>query len=169
MALNVASRSSGKALERTWKVRREARAVAEAMRFAELAIAACGSECRRATAMAVAELTENLLKYGAGTEAAEVGTIAISVHSGVVRIRVVNVAARAEDARFVRETISRISSGSSAKALYRRRLAELLKNPALPRAQLGLLRIAFEGGFKLSCQFEPPFMEIVAERRCDEK
>ena len=164
--LNVTSGATGSPPERVWKVRREARAVAEARRFAELAISSCSADCRRATSMVVAELTENLLKYGGNDDDSEAGTIAISVRAGLVRIRVSNVPKRAEDARLVREMIARISTAPNVMQLYRSRLGELLKNPALPRAQLGLLRIVFEGGFKLSCRFDPPFLEITAERSC---
>jgi hypothetical protein len=164
MSLNMASRPSGK-LERTWHVRREPRAIVDAMRFAELAVPYCDAECQRATSMAIAELAENLLKY-APAEGRDAGTIAIVIKDGVVRLRVMNVADRAEDARQARETINRLASVPNIAELYRQRLAELLKNPGLPRAQLGLLRIAFEGGFKLSCSYKPPSVEIVAERTC---
>jgi hypothetical protein len=167
MALNVASGASGKTSERTFKIRRKARAVGEAMRFAKLAVSGCGSDCRSATALAVAELAENMIKYGARGD--EAGTIAISVGSGVVRIRSLSATERVEDARVAKETIRRVSTTPKVKELYRKRLAELLKTPTLPRTRLGLLRITFEGDFKLSCSFEPPFLEIVAERRCSDR
>jgi anti-sigma regulatory factor (Ser/Thr protein kinase) len=151
--------------ERTWEVRREQRdAVDQARRFAELAVAACDSEDRRATAMAVSEFSENLIKYSSRVEGSAAGTIAIGIDRDVIRLRVTNAAVSYEDARRVQDTVSRLASSADVQSLYRKRLEELFKNPRLPRAQLGLLRVAFEGGFRLSCSFDPPLLVIVAER-----
>jgi hypothetical protein len=151
-------------LEKTWKVGRERMAVDEARRFAELAVAHCDSEGRSATAMAVSEFAENLIKYSQPVDGANAGTIGISVDPSVIRVRVTNTVVSAEDARRVQEIVSLVASATNVKALYRNRLEELFQNPSLPRAQLGLLRVAFEGGFRLSCSFDPPLLEIVAER-----
>ena len=141
-------------------------AVDQAKSFAELAVACCDFECRQATAMVVWELAENLLKYGASDATAGAGTIAISVVDNWVRVRTTSSVHSAHDARHVQETVSRISNAASASDLYRERLGELFDDPSQRRVQLGLLRIAVEGGFALSCRFEAPHLEIVAERRC---
>jgi hypothetical protein len=151
--------------ERTCKVRREQKAVDEAKRFAELALSYCNANCRQAATMAVSEFAENLVKYSAEDAGTSAGTIAIGVVEDKLRVRAVNAVSSTADARRVQETVARISN-SNVKELYRTRLAELFKNPGLPRAQLGLLRVAFEGGFHLSCVFEPPRLMIVAERPC---
>jgi hypothetical protein len=151
--------------ERTCNVRREQRAVDEAKRFAELALSYCNANCRQAATMAVSEFAENLVKYSAADSSTGAGTIGIGVVDDKLRVRAVNAVCSAADARRVQETVARISS-SNVKELYRTRLAELFKNPGLARAQLGLLRVAFEGGFRLSCVFEPPRLMIVAERPC---
>jgi hypothetical protein len=52
------------------------------------------------------------------------------------------------------------------RELYRARLQQLFEHPELPRAQLGLLRTAFEGGFRLTCSYERCELQIVAERTC---
>jgi hypothetical protein len=118
--------------------------------------------------LAVAELAENVVKYGAHNHAAGAPTLAIGLQGKVVRIRVKNPVTSGTDARSVVDAVSRIASSPDVRDLYRTRLAQLFANPALPRAQLGLLRIAFEGRFRLSCDYHDPFLELVAERICDE-
>src|SRR5262249_49711317 len=145
-------------LERTWKLRRERNAVNEARRFAELAVTYCDDESKQAIAMAVSEFAENLLKYSATTGDPNAGTIAIGVEQDVVRVRATNTVVSHEDALRVQDAVKKIASSPNVMDLYRGRLRELFENPNLPRAQLGLLRVAFEGGFKLSCAFEAPHL-----------
>lgn len=152
--------------ERACRVLREDRSIAEARRFAELAIPYCDAACREATAMAVGEFAENLVKYSAQSAEPNAGTIAIRLEGDQVRIRAKNAVMSHEDAQCVVDTIAKIRASSNVSELYRDRLKELFRNPALPRAQLGLLRVAFEGGFRLSCTYAAPSLEIAAERRC---
>jgi hypothetical protein len=154
------------ATERTCRVTRNKSAVDDARRFAELAVAYCDVDCRQAVAMVVSEFAENLVKYSAKDDQVYAGTISILREGGVVRIRAKNAVASPDEGRRVQEAITRIATSPSITELYRSRLQELFKNPQLPRAQLGLLRIAFEGGFRLSCSFEASVLEITAERAC---
>ncbi len=151
--------------ERTWTLTSgRPKPADEARRFAELTVDYCDAEDRRATAMAVSEFAENLIKYGGPNPGSGGGAIAISVNPKVIRIRVTNQVVTTEDAATLQDTISRIAGATDVGALYQNRLAALFQNPCLPRARLGLLRVAFEGGFRLSCSFDPPLVEIVAER-----
>jgi uncharacterized protein YciW len=61
-------------------------------------------------------------------------------------------------------TSSQIAKATDLQQLYRARLKELFGAPNLARAQLGLLRMAYEGGVRLSCSYEGQILEIVAER-----
>jgi hypothetical protein len=151
--------------EQTLKLPRREAAVEDARRFAELAVTSCTPECREAVTLAVCELGENLIKYSGSADELNVGTIGVSIEAGQVRVRAVNRVTSAEDAKRVTEIVEKITV-SDIKELYRARLQELFANPSLPRAQLGLLRMAFEGGFRLSCSFEAPQLQIVAERAC---
>lgn len=162
------TRSSPDLSERTWRFPRDNAAIEDAMRFAHLATSYCDAACREAVVLAVAELAENVIKYGAVNHNAGAATLAIGLHGNVVRIRVKNPVKSGSEARSVVEAVSRISSSPNVRDLYRKRLAELFANPSLPRAQLGLLRIAFEGRFRLSCDYHDPFIELVAERTFDE-
>jgi hypothetical protein len=136
-------------------------AVDAASRFAATVVGHCDAECREATTLVVSELAENMVKYGPPKEP---GAIAIGVEEELVRVRATNVVESETDARQVVGTVSRIAAAAQVRDLYRDRLRELFDNPGLPRAQLGLLRVAFEGGFQLSCNFKAPVLEIVAER-----
>jgi len=155
------------AAERTLNLSRRSSAVEDAQKFAALAVSYCTPECREAVTLAVCELGENLIKYAEGANDAYAGTIGVAVEGDKVRVRASNRVHSPEDAKRVKEIVAQISgSGNDVKELYRARLQELFTNPALPRAQLGLLRMAFEGGFHLSCSFSPPELVIVAERIC---
>lgn len=152
------------AAERTLELPRESNAVEDARRFAEHLVGVCTPECREAVTLAVCELGENLIKYSAGDEP-HAGIIAVSIDENRVRIRATNRVSSPEDAEAVAALVAKITHSDIAE-LYRARLAELFQNPSLPRTQLGLLRMAFEGGFRLSCSFEGPELQIVAERAC---
>jgi hypothetical protein len=153
--------------ERTWRIVSEKNAVEDAMRFADLATFYLDAACREAVVLAVAELTENAVKYGSVHHSAGSATLGIASRDGAIRVRLKNPVHSRDDARSVVDTVSRIASSPNVNELYRQRLAELFANPSLPRAQLGLLRIAFEGRFRLSCDYHDPFVELVAERSCD--
>jgi hypothetical protein len=152
---------------RTLQVSKDGGSVGRATRFAELAVTSFDEACREATTMAVAELAENIVKYSAPADDRRAGAIAIESAPGLVRIRATTeVVISADDAQRAVDTVAQIARAPNVAELYRRRLAALFDDPSLPRAQLGLLRIAFEGGFKLSCSKMGRRLEIVAERPC---
>jgi len=151
--------------ERVWRVTQRPNAFDEARHFAEVALNSYGPLCREAAVMAVWELTENVLKYGK-PDAGVVGTIGIGVRGETVRISAKSVASSFQNARAAMETIPKISSARNVSELYRNRLRELFDYPEQPHTKLGLLLVAFEGRFRLSCAYNPPYFEIVAERAC---
>jgi hypothetical protein len=152
--------------ERTLRVRREQKAITDVKHFGELAVSYCDSDSRQATVMAVVELAENVLKYGTPDDSNASGTIGIAVDNNKVRVRATNVVGSPQDGQRAVGVVSEISKAPSVTDLYRTRLKELFDNPKLERAELGLLRIAFEGAFRLSCTYSHPVLEIVAERTC---
>jgi anti-sigma regulatory factor (Ser/Thr protein kinase) len=153
--------------ERTLRLSRRDSALDEARRFADLAVRQCSEACREAVALAVTELGENLLKYGEQTDPAHAGTIGVGIEGNRIRVRAVSGVHSSDDARSVAGIVGKLARPDpGAGALYRDRLRELFENPALEKAQLGLIRLAFEGGFRLSYSFAPPELEIVAERQC---
>jgi hypothetical protein len=88
----------------------------------------------------------------------------VSVLADKVRVSVTNAVQADDDARNVIALVERISSSPSIASLYSDRLHELFEDPLARRTQLGLLRLAFEGGFKLSATYEAPLLQVVAER-----
>lgn len=152
------------ATERSCKILPDERSVQEARRFAELALHSCDPRSREAATMAVSELAENIVKYGLKTESVFAGSISISVENGMIRVRATNAVSSERDVNEVKESIAQIAAAQDLTALYRSRLAQLFANPHLSRAQLGLLRVALEGGFRLFCSYERPTLLIVAER-----
>jgi len=159
---------TGSPAEHTVRIARRHSAVEDARRVAELATSECSAECREAVSLAVCELSENVLKYGKGSGSdPDAGTIGVIVEDDTIRIRAVNQVGSVDDARKVFDLVSRISvQGGDIRDLYRSRLLELFSNPTLERAQLGLMRTVFEGGFRLSCYVRGAELEIVAERAC---
>ena len=156
--------SGGRKPEREMQVLRDPGAIEEAGRFASLAVGDCEDECRLATVLVVSELAENMVKYSAPAPDRGAGTIAIDVEADLVRVRATNVVGSDDDGRHVVDAVSRLSA-ADARELYRNRMRELFGDPGLPRARLGLIRVAFEGGFSLSCSYRASVLEIVAERR----
>ena len=153
--------------ERTLHIARDDNAVDDARKFAQLAVSYCTPECREAVSLAVCELGENLIKYAEKSGTAEAGTIGVSIDGPTVRVRAVNRVSSVSDAERVAEIVAQLArAGERVGELYRLRLKELFQDPTLPRAQLGLLRMVFEGGFRLTCTFQAPELQILAERSC---
>lgn len=153
--------------ETTLRVARQGHAADDVRRFAELAVSYCTPECKEAVALAVCELGENLVKYGKPDGTPHAGTIGVSVEGQSVRVRATNRVGSIEDAERVAALVSQLgAAATSVQELYRARLQDLFTNPSQTRTQLGLLRMAFEGGFRLSCTFEAPELQIIAERAC---
>jgi hypothetical protein len=147
-----------------FSVTRDPRSIDEVRRFAELAIVECDEHVREATAVVAVELAENMMKYGAPGSEPTVGSIAIACRQGVVRVVATNQIGAPDDVSVLARTIARLADENAA-ALYRSQLGQLMSAPQSARAQLGLLRCAFEGGFRLSYVIDPPALRIIAERR----
>jgi hypothetical protein len=151
--------------ENTCNVIRERRGVDDARRFAGLMVLQCDHACREAIEMAVTELAENLVKYCEPSAGEFAGSITIRNENNVVKILATNLAASDADATLVKESIATLES-AEALEVYRARLAVLFTSPGLERGRLGLLRLAYEGGFRLSCHHAAPVLVIEAERPC---
>lgn len=153
---------SADTVERLLEVESRQKSIEEVRLFAERAAADRDPACREAVVLAVQELAENLAKYGGSEETP--GRIVLLLSDDRVRIRIVNAACSRDDGERAQGMIAEINASSNVRELYRLRQRELFENPELPRVRLGLLRVAFEGGFRLSCSYEPPRLEILAER-----
>jgi hypothetical protein len=149
--------------EQSCEVLRASQGVEDARVFTEAALAWCDAAVREAASMVVAELAENIVKYTAD-DGPIGGTISLSFVDGVLFIRATNRAASEEDVACAARVIEELASSDNATRPYCSRMAALFRNEDLPRARLGLLRAAVEGGFRLSCTYERPTFTIVAQR-----
>jgi hypothetical protein len=119
-------------------------------------------ELREAAVMVASELAENLVKYGHGTGGVDSGRVRIEVSATDVTILSEN-GAPPEQASRVQAVIGKMQ-GRDVAQLYMDRLTEMAARPGEAESELGLLRIAFEGGFALTCTYVEPNLSIRATR-----
>jgi len=116
--------------------------------------------------MASWELAENIIKYGLAGADGIAGTVTIALWRDKTVIRTANNAEWEGRAHEVVSTITRVSSATSVRELYIQRLQQLVTGEGLAHTRLGLLRVAYEGGFRLSYAHDAPRLEIAAARSC---
>lgn len=120
-------------------------------------------EVRNAATMAALELAENVLKHGAEGGS---GLVTMTVENGEVVISTQNRVKSVKAAAAVSERIRRIAE-KDARELYITRMLEIMQGPMAHESGLGLLRIAYEGSFRLSCDITGDRVHIQARRRLD--
>jgi hypothetical protein len=121
-------------------------------------------DLREAAVMVASELAENVIKYGEPLVDEQCGYVTVLAGPEGVVIRTMNGVSSAARALEVKQRIETIAGAEDVEALFRARLQEMLESPADQRSSLGLLRIAYEGNFRLSCSYEAPVLTIVAQR-----
>jgi len=124
------------------------------------------SELRESAVMVASELAENLVKYGHPVDGEDSGRIAIELGAHTVSITAENGTTREEAAKVV-ELIDTINAASDVQLLYVQRLTEMAHSPSESASELGLLRIVFEGRFRLTCRYAHPMLRIEATRSAD--
>lgn len=124
-------------------------------------------ELRMAAGMAAQELAENVLKHGDDTGC---GLVTLSQEGSEIVISTQNRVDSPQQARAVRERINRITS-EGARELYVMRMVQMLEEPHAAGSSsgsgLGLLRIAYEGSFQLSCELLGNQLRICARRNIE--
>jgi hypothetical protein len=121
------------------------------------------SALRVAAVMTASELVENAIKYGdAGTSRAVV-RFSLGVGANVLRIQVINASTDLDSVGELRGRIDEIARSTDKEALYLQRVTQ---GPSRPGASgnLGLYRIAVEGGFALDCSYEGGTVTVSATR-----
>jgi hypothetical protein len=141
-----------------WAELRRVRAMIEAY-FAD-----ASSDFREAATMAALELSENVLKHG-GRE--DPGVVTLSQKNGQIVISTQNRVDSSDQALRVRAHIEKIAS-QGAREMYVARMLELMNKPNATGSGLGLLRIAYEGAFELSCEVLGDRLHIQAKKRIDD-
>lgn len=120
-------------------------------------------DVRDATVMAASELAENLVKYGRPMGDDNAGYLSLSITNGKITISSrngVNEPRHVDRAVAIVETLQT----KDAAELYVERLHEMLKPESTGSSALGLLRIAYEGGFTIQSTFEDGILTLTAER-----
>ena len=115
--------------------------------------------------MVASELAENVIKYGEALEGDDGGYVSIVPDSDSITIRTVNGVSSPARAAAVMDRIAAIQAATDVGELYASRMQQMLLNPSDVESQVGLLRIAYEGNFRLSCSYEGRVLVITAERK----
>jgi hypothetical protein len=121
-------------------------------------------EFREAATMAGLELAENVIKHGSDIS---IGSVTVSVRAGEVVIATQNQVASTQRAAAVCARIQEIAD-RGAREMYMTRMLELMQQPSGQGSGLGLLRVAYEGEFKLSGEVLGDRLCIYARRRLDD-
>jgi hypothetical protein len=120
-------------------------------------------ELRVAAAMTASELVENAIKYGdAGTPGA---VIRFSLDIGSTRLQIQVTNASVDRARVdeLRARIDEIEGCLDKEALFLQQITQSLGRPG-DSGNLGLYRIALEGGFALACAHAEGVVTVTATR-----
>jgi hypothetical protein len=122
------------------------------------------AELRESAVMVASELAENMVKYGEPLAQDDCGYVTLSIGPGLVEVKTMNGVTSARRAEEVIDRIQAIAASDDVEALFRQRMKEMLESPGDPHSYLGLLRIAYEGNFRLSCDYTAPVLTIIAHR-----
>ena len=145
------------ALGRVWEELRRVRTAIEEY-FVE-----SSQELRDAATMTATELAENVLKHGSDPGS---GLVTLSREAGAVVISTQNRVDSTAQADAVRAHIENIAD-KGAREVYVARMMEVMEEPDAHRSGLGLVRIAYEGAFQLSCEVLGDRLHIHARRQTD--
>jgi hypothetical protein len=123
-------------------------------------------DLRDSLSMAVAELLENAVKYGDPADPAV--TVTVGAAADTVEVSVSNAVGSAADVTRLFAMLEELDDGKSAAHKY---IAALEASSGRARRSsgasgIGILRIAYEGGFALACDTAlPGRLTVHAERR----
>lgn len=130
-----------------------------------VALSGFPDDLREAVVKAASELAENVIKYGEPVASAPAGQVSLSIQGGLIRLDSRNGVISLERYEGVRQHIEHIRTSPNREELYLARLRAMLENPQEPGSGLGLICIALEGGFELSCSYESQILTITAEKK----
>jgi hypothetical protein len=142
------------------------KAVNQIQEDVETAMADRTEALREAVVMTATELMENAVKYSAdpATDGRAGIRFQMSADDSRIRITVSNHLASVEERVALRLGIEQIQASKDPRLLYIHKLYDLMNRPGARRTRLGLYRIAYEGGFRLACQFDDDRATVVATR-----
>lgn len=137
--------------------------VRDARKIVQEALGAHDKELRDAAVMTMSELVENAMKHGESVPRMPGATFTLTVDEDALRIEVANGIGSDESLSRLKACILAIAAAPDKEALYLERLREILESPS-DGGRLGLFRIAFEGGFDLTCTNEDQVVTVSARR-----
>lgn len=121
------------------------------------------ADLRTAGILAAVELAENALKFGGPVPGTAEANLRLCYGSTDLRVVSEN-GASPERFRRVSELVDKIAACTDRQLLYVERLNSLLQSTANDGVGLGLIRLAHEGGFELSCSYQEPLLTVRAVR-----
>lgn len=119
---------------------------------------------RDAIAMVTGELLENAVKYGCWTHGAGVFRLRVWGDEGAGHIQVENpVAPDDPGPKRVQELLAWMNSFETAEEAYQARLLQVAAAPRGTAGGLGLARVMYEGGCRLSAEIMGDMFRVVAD------
>lgn len=122
-----------------------------------------GKDELQAVRMACTELIENVVKYADFGGEGEGPFLLIGKKEGKIFIRTNNRVRQPEDAANAIDHINKTNASVDHKELYVNRLRDMRRKRSAYGAQLGIYRIAYEGGFTLSYAINQDRLAVIAE------
>ena len=119
---------------------------------------------RQATKMVASELVENAIKYGRRTPELDRIRFILWLSEQDVIIEVINGIDDQAALAILEERVAAIRGSENREELLLKRMQEIVDRPA-QASQLGLYRIASEGGFHLDYSFNVSVLTVRATRK----
>jgi len=120
---------------------------------------------RDAAIMVASELTENIVKYGAPLDGESVGFVSFDIQDGQFTISSHNAVAHGNNLEAVQTLLGKIAESEDPRELSLARLRQLIEGKVEGPSQLGLLRVATDGGCDINHSYTNAVLTIVAERK----
>jgi len=122
---------------------------------------------RKATKMVASELVENAIKYGRSTKEIEQVSFLLVLEDKQIIIEVKNGLSDPAELAELSSRIKSIQASANREELLLKRMQEIIDNPA-QGSQIGLYRIASEGGFDLDYGCDGSILTVRATREINE-
>jgi hypothetical protein len=120
-------------------------------------------DLREAAVMAASELVENAIKYGQTVAGHKEATLEVHCEPSRLVIHIRSGVRSPDAAESMLGRLRAIREAKDKNALYIARLRDLMRQPQ-GASQLGLYRIAAEGGFELDGRIDGDVLHITATR-----
>jgi hypothetical protein len=161
--VTLAARAAGEGLERGTALSSPLAALRGAI---DGVCAGLAPDVTDAVLMVASELAENVLKYAEPVDGVG-GHVTVTRTSGEVEVCSVNRLSSGTSAVRVLEILERIADARDARKPFEERMMEIMKEPRQVSTGLGLLRVEYEGRFKLSARHVDGTLTLVAVRSLD--